>query len=146
MRSAWLATLTQLKSALGENTDHWSWGSAHTLTHAHPMGQDNLLEVLLNVGPFPAPGGHETINNLSSNFGPAPWAVTVGPSTRRIIDFANPAAALGINPVGQSGVPGDAHYADQARDFMAGIYEPMHLAEGDVAKAAATTLILLPAQ
>jgi len=144
VRSAWLVTLTQLRSALGQDMTQWRWGRAHTLTHAHPMGQDNLLELLLNVGPFAAPGGHETINNLSSNFGPAPWAVTSGPSTRRIIDFANPTLALGINPLGQSGVLGDAHYADQAKDFMAGIYEPMHLAEADVANAARSTLTLVP--
>ncbi len=146
VRSAWLATLTQLRSALGDNTAHWTWGQAHTLTHPHPLGRGKLLETLLNVGPFPAPGGHEAINDLSSDFGPAPWAVTSGPSTRRIIDFANPAAALGINPVGQSGVPGDAHYADQAQDFMAGIYVPMHLTETDVAKATGSTLILAAQQ
>ncbi len=146
VRKAWLATVTQLRSALGQNPAHWTWERAHTLTQVHPMGQDNLLERLLNVGPFPAPGGHETIDNLSSNFGPAPWAVSSGPSTRRIIDFANPDQALGINPAGQSGVLGDAHYADQASDYMAGIYAQMHLAEADVAKATRSTLTLIPAR
>jgi integrase len=36
--------------------------------------------------------------------------VTCGPSTRRIIDFADPGQACGINPVGQSGVLFDKHY------------------------------------
>jgi len=145
VRSAWLATLSQLRSALGEDPALWTWGRAHTLTHAHPLGRGKLLGTLFNVGPFAAPGGHEAINDLSSNFGPAPWAVTSGPSTRRIIDFANPAAAIGINPVGQSGVLGDAHYADQSLNYMAGIYVPMHFAEVDVAKAAESTLMLVPA-
>ena len=81
----------------------WQWGSAHTLTHKHPLGQLKILDKLFNVGQFAAPGGHETPNNLSHKMGPAPWPVAYGPSTRRLIDFADPSHSLGINPVGQSG-------------------------------------------
>ena len=145
VKSAWLATLSQLRSALGPNSASWTWGRAHTLTHVHPLGMQKPLDRIFNIGPFPAPGGRETINDLSTNFGPAPWAVVSGPSTRRIIDFADPAAAVGINPVGQSGVIGDAHYSDQAQRYMAGIYVAMHLDAADVARSAASTLTLLPA-
>jgi penicillin amidase len=41
-------------------------------------------------------------NNLKHAIGPAPWAVKFGPSTRRVIDFADPAKRVGINPVGKA--------------------------------------------
>jgi penicillin amidase len=69
----------------------------------------------------------------------------MGPSTRRVIDFADASKALGINPVGQSGVLFDAHYSDQASDYIAGKYKQQHLSEADVTAATRSTLILEPA-
>jgi len=70
--------------------------------------------------------------------------VTYGPSTRRLIDFADPAHALGINPVGQSGVLFDRHYADQAQDYIKGRYRPERFSEGDVAGNSSEELRLVP--
>jgi penicillin amidase len=82
---------------------------------------------------------------MSAPIGPAPWAVTYGPSTRRVIDFADASQAVGINPVGQSGVLFDKHYADQAERFAEGIYVPQYLSKKDVAKHTESTLTLEPA-
>jgi penicillin amidase len=103
------------------------------------------LHLLFNVGPFSVPGGRETPNNLSGDVGPAPWAVSYGPSTRRVIDFAQPGKAQGINPVGQSGVLFDRHYADQAERFAEGMYVPQHLTPNDVQAHTQSTLTLQPA-
>lgn len=145
VKVAWHATVSHLKSTYGLNPDEWLWGKAHTLTHAHPLGSQKPLDQLLNVGPFAAPGTHEVPNNLSARIGPAPWPVTYGPSTRRLIDFADPAHALGINPVGQSGVLFDKHYSDQAQTYINGGYVPQHLSEEGVAKNAQGILRLVPA-
>ena len=142
---AWQASLAHLRETLGDDPSGWQWGDAHTLTHNHPLSQQKPLDKLLNVGPFAAPGSHETPNNLSQRIGPAPWPVAYGPSTRRLIDLANADTALGINPVGQSGVPFDAHYSDQAEAFIAGQYQPQHLSEADVAANSRSTLLLTPA-
>ena len=144
VRVAWNATLAHLRAIFGNTSSQWTWGRAHTLTHGHPLSMRTPLDKIFNVGPFAAPGGHETPNNLNTDIGPAPWAVTNGPSTRRLIDFANPAAGLGINPVGQSGVWGDAHYADQAKTYIQGGYVPQYIAEADVARATRSTLTLQP--
>lgn len=141
---AWRASLTHLRSVLGNDVDAWSWGRGHTLTHQHPLGQQQPLAWLLNVGPFAAPGGHETPNNLSHKVGPAPWPVVYGPSTRRLVDLADADKALGGIPVGQSGVPFDAHYGDQAASHVAGKYQPQHLSEADVKANSLGTLTLLP--
>ena len=141
---AWRASLTHLRSVLGNDVDAWNWGRGHTLTHQHALGQQQPLAWLLNVGPFAAPGGHETPNNLSHKVGPAPWPVVYGPSTRRLVDLADADKALGGIPVGQSGVPFDAHYGDQAAPHVAGKYQPQHLSEADVKANSQGTLKLLP--
>lgn len=141
---AWQAALKHLDATLGSDRSRWTWGRAHTLTHAHPLGAVKPLDRVFNVGPLPAPGSHEVPNNLAQRIGPAPWAVTYGPSTRRVIDFAQPEAAQGINPVGQSGVWGDRHYADQARLHVGGQYRGQYLAEADVAQHSRSQLRMTP--
>ena len=144
VRIAWSNTLKHLTGLYGTTLTDWTWGQTHTLTHLHPLGRDSALGYLFNVGPYSVPGGRETPNNLSERVGPAPWRVSYGPSTRRIIDFASPERAEGINPVGQSGVLFDKHYADQAERFAQGLYAPMHLSAADVAANTKSTLILQP--
>ena len=145
LRIAWVNTLRHLESLYGKDLTQWNWGKAHTLTQNHPLGAQKPLDRIFNVGPFAVPGGRETPNNLSYTIGPAPWAVTAGPSTRRVIDFATPGAAQGINPLGQSGVWWDAHYDDQTARFVAGYYVPQHLLADDVKTNTRSTLQLIPA-
>ena len=144
LKVAWRATLMHLQTTFGANSTTWAWGKAHTLTHGHPLAAQRPLDKLFNIGPFAAPGGRELPNNLGHHIGPAPWAVTYGPSTRRVIDFADASKALGISPVGQSGVLFDAHYKDQAATFIAGGYVPQHLSEADVTANTRETLTLAP--
>jgi len=144
LQVAWRAAIDHLGAALGKTPAAWTWGRAHTLTHKHPLGQQKPLNLLFSVGPFEVSGGREVPNNLSFPVGPAPWTVSYGPSTRRLIDFADAGRGLGINPVGQSGVLFDAHHHDQATDYVAGRYQPMHLGAADVAAATRSTLTLLP--
>jgi penicillin amidase len=145
VKVAWQASLKHLRNTLGVDTDNWQWGKTHTLTHGHPLGQQKPLDTLFNVGQFAAPGGHETPNNLSHKMGPAPWSVAYGPSTRRLVDFADPSHSLGINPVGQSGVAFDQHYQDQAESYINGQYIKQHFSEADVAANTKSTLQLVPA-
>ncbi len=144
VRIAWVNTLKHLESANGKDLMKWNWGTVHTLTHTHPLGQQKPLDSLFNVGPFKVAGGRETPNNMNYQMGPAPWAVRSGPSTRRVVDFARPDKAVGINPVGQSGVLFDTHYSDQAAFFAEGIYKPQHLSEADVKANTRSTLTLNP--
>ncbi|MEG0120620.1 MAG: penicillin acylase family protein [Pseudomonas sp.] len=146
VRAAWQASMKHLKLTLGDDTSGWKWGTAHTLTHGHPLGQQKPLDRIFNVGPFAAPGSHEVPNNLSAKIGPAPWPVTYGPSTRRLVDFADPAHSLTINPVGQSGVPFDRHYDDQAEAYVDGIYVQAHFSDEEVTANTRSTLKLLPAR
>lgn len=144
VKAAWKDSLANLRAKLGQASKQWQWGTAHTLTHVHPLGQQKPLDRIFNVGPFAAPGGHEVPNNLSHRVGPAPWQVVYGPSTRRLIDFADPAHSLGINPVGQSGVPFDKHYGDQAEAYIEGQYLPQHYDDNEVKANTQGVLRLIP--
>ncbi|MBV7476985.1 penicillin acylase family protein [Pseudomonas sp. PDM31] len=146
VKAAWQASIAHLKTTLGADFAQWQWGNAHTLTHGHPLGQQKPLDRFFNVGPFAAPGSHEVPNNLSAKIGPAPWPVTYGPSTRRLIDFADPAHSLTINPVGQSGVLFDSHYDDQAEAYVDGMYFQAHLSDEEVTANTRSTLKLVPAR
>ncbi|MBB6289179.1 MULTISPECIES: penicillin acylase family protein [unclassified Pseudomonas] len=146
VKRAWDNSLAHLKATFGDDPTQWQWGKAHTLTHSHPLGSQKPLDLIVNVGPFPAPGTHEVPNNQSAVIGPAPWPVTYGPSTRRLIDFADVAHALTINPVGQSGVPFDKHYGDQAETYIEGGYEQAHFSDEEVTANTRGTLKLLPAR
>jgi penicillin amidase len=145
LKVAWSKTMKHLKATLGNEPTDWGWSKAHTLTHNHPLAAQKPLNLLFNIGPFEAPGGREVPNCLSHPIGPAPWAITYGPSTRRVIDFADPMHSVGINPVGQSGVLFDAHYQDQAQTFINGGYLPQHLSEADIASHTSSTLTINPA-
>ncbi len=146
VRLAWQASIKHLKETLGKSPNDWGWGAAHTLTHRHPFAaQSKALAWLFNVGPFEVPGAREVPNNLATPIGPAPWAVTYGPSTRRVIDFADATQARGINPVGQSGVPFDSHYQDQAAAFSVGGFMAQFLGEPDVVANTRSMLTLKPA-
>jgi penicillin amidase len=146
LAKVWRHALTHLQSTFGPDRSTWTWGRAHTLTHNHPLGQQKPLDRLFSTGPMPAPGGREIPNALGSSIGPAPWAVTYGPSTRRLIDFADPGQALGINPLGQSGVLFDRHFRDQAQDYIAGRYVRQWLTPEDVAANTRSILRLEPAR
>lgn len=142
---AWQAGIDHLRSTLGDDVRGWQWGKVHHLTQMHPLGTQPLLGLLYNVGPFEVGGSHEVPNNFSAPPGPAPWAVSYGPSIRRIIDMGAAQSALGALPLGQSGVLFDTHYKDQAKAFVQGRYQPMHLSDSDVVGHTESLLELRPA-
>jgi penicillin amidase len=81
---------------------------------------------------------------MAYQLSPAPWAVTAGPSTRRVIDFGDATKSVGISPLGQSGVLFDRHYADQASRFAEGVYAQQYLSSADVNARTKSTLKLRP--
>ena len=109
-----------------------------------PAGPQQPLHLLFNVGPFARAWRPRCRTTCRTRVGPAPWSV-YGPSTHGAWSTW-PAAdqALGINPTGQSGVPFDGNYADQAEGVCGGRYLPMHFAEADVQDHTRGTLELHP--
>lgn len=113
--------VVSLEKQLGNNIYQWQWKKVHTLTHKHPLGILPVVGSFFNVGPFPAPGGRETINNLDFPIDSTGiYEVSYGPALRRIVDFGSPEHGRSVLPTGQSGNIMSKHYDDQARLFVEG--------------------------
>ena len=142
LAQAFDSTMTGLAAQWGDDYTAWRWGQSHLLTHNHIMG--GALS-FLNVGPFEAPGGSLVLNNVGFLFGSEKLlAPTWGPSTRRIVDFADVRNnSWSILPTGQSGVYFSPHYADQAEMYVNGEYRKMMMNHEEI-KAAENALTLKP--
>lgn len=123
---AFKKSIVELQGELGNDINEWRWEKVHSTTHEHPMGQVDLLKPLLNVGPFPSPGGVETINNSGFTLNEKSENRTnFGPAMRIIIDFADIENAVSILPTGNSGNPLSPHYSDQAEMYIEGSFRKM---------------------
>ncbi|WJS95311.1 penicillin acylase family protein [Flavobacterium johnsoniae] len=127
--------VVSLQNQLGENISEWNWGKVHTVEHEHPLGKVAALRGLFNVGPFNSPGSNEVINNLFFGFNDeGKYYTKGGPSTRRIVDFADVENSWSILPTGQSGNPFSKHYDDQAEMYNAGKFRKMKLNKDEIIK------------
>jgi penicillin amidase len=136
--------IQELKASLGGEMKTWQWGLIHTITFRHPFGSRPPLGAVFNIGPFPIGGSGTTVNN-GEYYLANPYQVTLGPSTRQIVDFSDIDGALSVIPTGQSGQPMHDHYSDQTPLWLSGEYHTMPLDSAHVAAATRHTLRLLPA-
>ena len=129
----------------GRDISGWQWGKIHTLEHQHPLGRRKPLNVPLNVGPFAAMGGNETIVNLGFKLNSkGQYPVLFGPTMRIIIDFADIENSLSVNPTGQSGFFLSDHYDDQAPLFNSRRFRKQMINRTEIENSSIGTLILLP--
>ena len=127
--------IAALQKQLGNKVSDWTWGKVHTVEHEHPMGKVAALRKLFNVGPFADPGSNEVINNQFFGYNDeGKYYVKGGPSTRRVVDFADIENSWSILPTGQSGNPFSEHYDDQAEMFVAGKFRKMKLNKEEIIK------------
>jgi len=141
---AWKKAIAFLNNKHGSNLQNWSWKNEATVVYEHPLGKQKPLDMLFNVGPFPINQGMETINNTRLKEVADGFKITMGPSTRRIIDFGDIENSWGILPTGQSGVAGDKHYDDQALDYSNGKFRPQYITEDQVLDNLEGRLVFLP--
>ena len=141
-----IETVAALENQLGNEMTTWTWGKVHTLEHQHPLGTVNALRKYFNVGPFPLNGASEVINNTSYDFDKIEFGmynITLGPSTRRIIDFSDIENSMSILPSGQSGNPFSEHYKDQTEMFNNGAFRKMKINKEEIISVS-TKLTILP--
>ena len=112
-------SLTELKSAFGENWQSWQWGQSHLLHQSHrPMSQIPGLKDLFELS-APVPGGRFTVNVAGVSTNPRTLNhSTFGPSYRGIFDMSDLDASLFVQPTGQSGNPFSDHYGDLFEDWL----------------------------
>jgi penicillin amidase len=118
----------------------WRWSQIHTATFENAYGGS------LEVGPVGLAGGVGSVNvaepvlSSGDNAGGPPDVLRVpdGPNLRMVVvfDAAGKPSAEVILPGGQSGVPGDRHFADQVGDWAAGRYRRLLFTRAEVEAAA----------
>lgn len=141
---AFVQTMDELKSQLGDDWKKWTWDRVHTITHKHPLGAVKVLEKYFNVGPYPVSGGNDVPNKMMYPVtASGEYKVNSSPALRILIDFADVHASESINPTGQSGNVKSPHYKDQAEMFNTGIYRPQ-LMDWEVIGKLDRKLILRP--
>ncbi len=100
---------------------------------------------MFNVGPFKSEGSRDVPNyHQGFRIAPPPFKVYIGPSTRRIIDFADLDHSVGINPTGQSGYFFDSHFDDQAQMYLAGKYRTHLMEKSEIEKDTVSLLKFTP--
>jgi penicillin G amidase len=143
--SAAQKTISLLKQCCGEQSEQWTWGKIHTLTHAHPLGAVKPLDKFFNVGPFVVDGGSEVINNLQFRLDTTGYfPVLAGPALRKITDFSDVENGITVSPTGQSGNVMSAYYSDQAEMFATGKFRKMMMNQAEIEKEATKKLVLKP--
>lgn len=126
-RNSFVKIITDLKEKQGNDENSWQWGKLHTLEFSHPIGRIKPLNYLFNLGPYPAPGATQEVNNQKVTSFEGGFQVKAGPSTRRIIDFSRPENSWGILPAGNSGHLMSPFYKDQVQMFLDGKYREQRL-------------------
>ncbi len=143
IRKSMNETLADLTDRLGGEMKQWRWGRIHTLTLKHPFGDMKVLQPIFNIGPFEVSGSGTTVNNGEYHF-TKPYEMTLGPSMRKIVDFADVNKALSVIPSGESGQPLHDHYSDQTPLWKNGEYHELPLGEEAVASLSKKILYLVP--
>ncbi len=148
------------------NMDDWRWGLRHMVRFDSLVGSqlggggDPMLALLLDMfritpdtfalAPmitmtdpryglphFPRPGDHLEVDACNPGFDMNDWSCGSGPVFRMVVALgADGVRGETILPGGQSGMPGDAHFADQARLWLANDTVPMRLTPTEVVAGA----------
>jgi len=119
-------TLINLRVTCGVEPETWQWKKVHTLKHSHPLGAVPMLDKIFSVGPFPAPGGNEVVNNLMFDLDTTGiFSVKAGPALRKVSDLSDLSSGRTVSPTGQSGVFGSRFYGIEGELFVKGMTRPM---------------------
>ncbi len=137
-------TVTFLNKKLGEDINEWNWGKLHTIEFTHALGKSFPLNKILNLGPYPVMGAYNNINNFRKVGCKDGHKVKSGPSTRRIIDFANPEMSYGILPLGISGHYLSPFFKNQMERFLSGKYRLQIMSDDLLMKHFKTKLEIVP--
>ena len=130
---AFITTVDELSTQLGDDISKWNWGKVHFIEHTHPIGRTEPMNKVFNVGPFSAGGGEEVINKIAFTLnGDGIYKSKSGPAMRILMDFDDIENSVSINPTGSSGNVMNPHYDDQAQMFVDGQFRKQKMVREDI--------------
>lgn len=124
-----------LMKSPGPDESQWTWGNIYKVRFPHPLAAAPLVGLQFTIPAFPQngiPGSGATVN--------------VGPSVsmRLIADPSDWDKTQNGIPLGQSGLPGSAHWKDQLEDWRNVTPRALPFSKAAVAAATKETLVLIP--
>ena len=123
--------IQRLQDELGGGPGFWDWGHVHKITFKHPIGEQQPMDRLFNLGPFPIGGSPNSLAKAEYKL-TSPYDAFAGASLRLIVDLADPENAWTVIPGGQSGQPFSEHYGDQVNLWRTGKYKASRLKKAAV--------------
>jgi penicillin amidase len=139
----------RIRAERGAERGGWRWGDMHTSTFvSNPLGLSgiDLIEQMVNRGPFPTAGGSAIVNATSWNFSDGGgFEVTALPSMRFIADLGDLSASQTMHTTGQSGHPFSPHYSDMIDPWRLIQYHLQLWTRAQVEAAQVDRLVLRPA-
>ncbi len=103
------------------------------------------MNLFYNLGPFPAPGDENIVNNIGHDFANHRYDnIVVIPSNRRLIDFGHLDKSYCILPAGNSGHFTSPHYGNQVALYLSGQYRVINFTKEQIAKHAEHVMTLAP--
>ncbi len=141
---AFSAAVADLYDRFGGNIKSWSWGKIHKIEYVHPVGRVKPMNLIFNIGPYPAPGEANVINMIMSAFGKQDYRAYLVPSTRRLIDYADLSKSYSIQPNGNSGNFMSSNYSDQVKMYLNGEYRILNFTDSQISANQKHILIIIP--
>ena len=125
MARALAGAVATLRETLGPDPASWTWGRLHVARPRHPLSAAfPAVAELLDPPASPAGGDGDTVQ--AADFVPAAgFELTLTSVARYVFDLGDWERSAWIVPLGASGHPGSAHYADQSADWAAVRLRPM---------------------
>jgi penicillin amidase len=130
-------SIDRLRSRLGRDAANWQWGRVHQAHWHHPLG-----DPAYDIGPRDVDGGSHTLRNTGGE--QPPHAASSGAEYRIVVDFTSPDSFLAVQNIGNSGVPGSAHYRDQFEPWLRGEYHVVQLRRDRVEADCEAALVIEP--
>jgi penicillin G amidase len=119
----------------GPDESQWTWGNIYKVRFPHPLARAPLIGVQFTIAPLPQSG--TAGSGATVNVGPAV-------SMRLIADPSDWDKTLNGIPLGQSGLPNNAHWKDQLDDWRNVTPRALPFSKAAVDRATKETLILTP--
>jgi penicillin amidase len=130
-------SVQRLSEKLGSDPAGWAWGRVHTAHWKHPISTPAIADAF-EIGPLPVDGGSHTVRNTGGE--QPPHVAGSGAEYRIVVDFAAPDSFLAVQNIGNSGVPGSAHYRDQFGPWLRGEYHVVELRRDNIETESVTVI------
>jgi penicillin amidase len=141
VRRAFAAAVQRGSDRMSDDPSAWKLGTIHKALFRHPLTtRSRFLELVLNVGPTPAPGAPDAVDFVKTS-PVAPYYAVSGVSLRYISEMTDPPQMFAVSPPGISAHFFSAHYKDQTQAWLNGRSFRDPLVKADIRKSGISSVL-----